>query len=99
MFWQFTLKSIEELNMVTNQDLLVEMFLIRLIYLKQIPKLDDLLSDLENTKDIKSTVNIENSNFTSSIKDKTESNNTPKSLNQIKKNVFANILHLYSLFL
>ena len=44
MFWQFTLKSIEELNMVTNQDLLVEMFLIRLIYLKQIPKLDDLLS-------------------------------------------------------
>ena len=84
MFWQFTLKSIEELNMVTNQDLLVEMFLIRLIYLKQIPKLDDLLSDLENTKDIKSTVNIENSNFTSSIEDKTESNNTPKSLDQIK---------------
>ena len=84
MFWQFTLKSIEELNMVTNQDLLVEMFLIRLIYLKQIPKLDDLLSDLENTKDIKSTVNIENSNFTSSIENKTESNNTPKSLDQIK---------------
>ena len=84
MFWQFTLKSIEELNIVANQDLLVEMFLIRLIYLKQIPKLDDLLSDLENTKDIKSTVNIENSNFTSSIEDKTESNNTPKSLDQIK---------------
>ena len=84
MFWQFTLKSIEELNIVTNQDLLVEMFLIRLIYLKQIPKLDDLLSDLENTKDIKSTVNIENSNFTSSIEDKTTSNNTPKSLDQIK---------------
>ena len=39
---------------------------------------------LQIIKDIKSTVNIENSNFTSSIEDKTESNNTPKSLDQIK---------------
>ena len=39
MFWQFTLKSIEEINMVSNQDLLVEMFLIRLIHLKQIPQI------------------------------------------------------------
>ena len=84
MFWQFTLKSIEELNMVSNQDLLVEMFLIRLIHLKQIPKLEDLLNNIENIENIKSTVNVENSNFTSSVENQTELNNTTKSLDQIK---------------
>ena len=84
MFWQFTLKSIEELNKVSNQDLLVEMFLIRLIHLKQIPKLEDLLNSMEDNEDIQSTVNVENSNFTSLPKNKIEPNNTTKSLDQIK---------------
>ena len=47
MYWQFTLKSLEELNIVANQNLSIEMFLIRLIYLKKIPKLEDLLNNLE----------------------------------------------------
>ena len=34
MFWQFTIKTLEELDVVSNQHLSIEMFLIRLIHLK-----------------------------------------------------------------
>ena len=33
LFWQFTLRTIEELDIVSNQNLSIEMFLVRLIYL------------------------------------------------------------------
>ena len=34
LFWQFTIKTLEELDIVSNQHLSMEMFLIRLIHLK-----------------------------------------------------------------
>ncbi len=36
LFWQFTIKTLGELDIVANQNLSIEMFLIRLMYLKQI---------------------------------------------------------------
>jgi DNA polymerase-3 subunit gamma/tau len=36
LFWQFTIKTLEELDIVSNQHLSMEMFLIRLIHLKAI---------------------------------------------------------------
>ncbi|MDC3014658.1 DNA polymerase III subunit gamma/tau [Candidatus Pelagibacter sp.] len=36
LFWQFTLKTLGELEIVNNQNLSIEMFLIRLIYLKSL---------------------------------------------------------------
>ena len=36
LFWQFTIKTLEELDIVSNQHLSIEMFLIRLIHLKNI---------------------------------------------------------------
>jgi len=48
LFWQFTIKVLEELDIVSSQHLSMEMFLIRLIHLKSI----------KNTPD----VNYENSN-------------------------------------
>jgi len=48
LFWQFTIKALEELDIVSSQHLSMEMFLIRLIHLKSI----------KNTPD----VNYENSN-------------------------------------
>ena len=33
MFWQFTIRTIEELDIVANQNLSIEMFLMRLMYL------------------------------------------------------------------
>ncbi len=43
LFWQFSIKSLEELDIVSNQHLSIEMFLIRLMhlsYVKQIKQLD-----------------------------------------------------------
>ena len=81
MFWQFTLKSMEELNMVSNQDLLVEMFLIRLTHLKYSPKLEELLNNIELPNDLNSINNIKINNLKPSNE---ESKNLIKSLDQIK---------------
>jgi len=53
LFWQFTIKTLEELDMVSNQHLSIEMFLIRLIHLKSIKK--NFNEDHEN-------MNLENEN-------------------------------------
>ena len=39
LFWQFTIKTLNELDIVSNQNLSIEMFLIRLIHLKDISNL------------------------------------------------------------
>ena len=59
MFWQFSIKSLEELNIVSNQNLSIEMFLIRLIHLKKIPKLEELLKNIETSQDKTSSKEIE----------------------------------------
>ncbi len=41
LFWQFTIKTLEELDIVSNQHLSMEMFLIRLIHLKDIKQDSD----------------------------------------------------------
>ncbi len=67
LFWEFTLKTLKEINMVANPNLLIEMFLIQLAYLKkkkvidnnkQIKLSNDLIKnvDLKNTK-IKEPIN------------------------------------------
>ena len=38
LFWQFTIKTLDELEIVSNQNLSIEMFLIRLLYLLNVPK-------------------------------------------------------------
>ena len=39
LFWEFTLKTLKEINLVANPNLLIEMFLIQLTYLKKmVPK-------------------------------------------------------------
>ena len=41
LFWQFTIRTIEELDIVSNQNLSVEMFLIRLMHLSSLKITDD----------------------------------------------------------
>jgi len=41
LFWQFAIKTLEELDMVSNQHLSMEMFLIRLIHLKDIKEVSN----------------------------------------------------------
>ena len=54
LFWQFTIKTLEELDIVLNQNLSIEMFLIRLIHLNSL-KLKNKIED-----DIKVDSSIEN---------------------------------------
>ena len=54
LFWQFTIRTIEELNIVSNQNLAIEMFLIRLMYIssfkstQQSFKIDEALNENNN---------------------------------------------------
>ena len=57
LFWQFTIETIDELDIVSNPNLCVEMFLIRLMYLKDFNKKN--YQDIKKTKDESHSVNIE----------------------------------------
>jgi len=43
LFWQFSINTLNEIDIVSNQNLSIEMFLIRLIHIKEIPNLSELL--------------------------------------------------------
>ena len=70
LFWQFTIETINELNIVSNPNLSVEMFLIRLLYLK----------DFENSKNNKLK---KNNDFDNAEEEKNIISNK-KTINQIK---------------
>jgi len=48
LFWQFTIKALEELDIVSNQHLSMEMFLIRLIHLKSIKNMSETSHESSN---------------------------------------------------
>ena len=74
LFWQFTLEAIEELDIVANQNLCVEMFLIRLMYLKGYKKNTNkdsiIIKDNVEKKNIKS--DSENHKIINQIKNITQ---------------------------
>ena len=81
LFWEFSLNILSEINLVSNQHLAVEMFLIRLMYLKK--------SDPKEIKPF-SILNDENNNKKTQLIDKNYKNkldkndNENKTINQIK---------------
>jgi len=48
LFWQFTIKVLEEIDIVSNQNLSIEMFLIRLLHLKEFLNIESVLGKNEN---------------------------------------------------
>ena len=69
LFWEFTLKAIREINIVSNQNLLIEMFLIQLIFLrkkKNLPK-DKINNSTNNIKNSE-RVNLKKNDTISQIK-------------------------------
>ena len=77
LFWQFTIETIEEINIVSNPNLSIEMFLIRLMYLKDFKKID--MNDPVEKKVLLESLSEEK---------KMSSNN--KTVNQIKNIVQQN---------
>ena len=84
-FWQFTLKTLEEIDLVSNQNLSVEMFLIRLIYLSEITKTHYENSDLQHSENKSIEINLNNqTKFENKNKNKNENENNGKTISQIK---------------
>ena len=73
LFWQFTIKVLEELDIVSNQNISVEMFLIRLIYLSSFKPKEKFLKKEDSPQYLKKA---DETNIISNFKTET--------INQIK---------------
>jgi len=85
LFWQFAIKTLDELDIVSNQHLSIEMFLIRLIHLKSIKNIsninyENLTNDDENTNQISRSQRDED-------RDLFEKNNRVETIGQMKNTV------------
>ncbi|WP_440930688.1 DNA polymerase III subunit gamma/tau [Candidatus Pelagibacter sp.] len=76
LFWQFTIKTLGELDIVSNHNLTIEMFLLRLIYLTGVK---------ENKPQTQNKLKVENSEKVELPEIKSDGNsNSNKTINQIK---------------
>ncbi len=78
LFWQFTIKALEELDVVSNQNLSIEMFLIKLMYITSIKSEDSKFQKNLLSKSIRKE-NVD-------IKSKNDVINQIKNVSQEKKN-------------
>ena len=101
LFWQFTIKTLEELEIVSNQHLSVEMFLIRLIHLSGIrpenKENDKILSSQESFQNgVKKTLSNKTNNQTiSQIKNINQENNLKPKLVSDDKTLNENIINSF----
>jgi|TARA_B110000211_G_C14067905_1_gene548544 DNA polymerase-3 subunit gamma/tau len=87
LFWQFTIKTMEDLKIVSNENLTMEMFILQLVHLKNIHESENNKIDLETSESL--TVDIKNK----TIEDTEDSiliKNQLKSTNQIKEKIIKN---------
>jgi DNA polymerase-3 subunit gamma/tau len=86
LFWQFTIKTLEEFDMVSNQHLSMEMFLIRLIHLKSIKNFSNTSYENMTPLDIKTdetaTTQKKGGDDLFEIKEKTETVGQMKNIAQ-----------------
>jgi len=86
IFWQFILKGIDELSVVSNPTLSLEMIIIRLLYLKDMPSYESLLDSVKKDYTSESGKNDNNeiriNNEKKIIKDENQTVKNPK--DQIK---------------
>ena len=102
LFWQFTIKTLEELDIVSNPNLSIEMFLLRLIYLSgtKVENENSAKSDVKQKKEIisgettnKDTVN-QIRNVTQEKKTKPEAQIETKTNNEVMINSFSKLLDI-----
>ncbi len=79
LYWQFTIKTLGELDMVSNQNIAIEMFLLRLMYLKKI----NIKPQTIEKKDLNEKNLLKNNNLTLN-NDDNNTNLKNKTISQIK---------------
>ena len=75
LFWQFTIKTLEEINLVSSQHIAIEMFIIRLLYLKEIRNTNNKDSQLGDKFEMEQSFNL---------KKPIENKNNNELINQLK---------------
>jgi len=109
LFWQFTIKTIGELDIVSNQNLSVEMFLIRLMHLKSLKSINDVSNEIDKietlekyneNKNIETTINNDAinqiKNVTQEKKVKLEKENEVKAEGNILINTLDELIDVCS---
>ncbi len=82
LFWQFTIKTLDELDIVSNQHLSMEMFLIRLMHLKNTKKRSEL--NFETSSDFNKNINQTSFSKNKDDKDFFEIKDKAEAIGQIK---------------
>jgi DNA polymerase-3 subunit gamma/tau len=84
MIWQFILKGIEELNFVPNHFLSFQMLIMRLVHLKDLPSLEQVIDDVINSDTLEIAKSPEQKGDFNEIKPGTIINKQTSAKTQIK---------------
>ncbi len=93
LFWQFTIKTLDELEIVSNQNLSIEMFLIRLVYLSGTKKKDEISEKKETTNEIPPKVDFRKEETVDQIKNITQEKKIKQKIQpEIKAETYKQII-------
>ena len=96
LFWQFTIKTIDELDIVSNQNLSIEMFLIRLIYLSSSRTQNFEIKDYKKEDEPQSKISVELKNDAiNQIKNITQEKKTKPEIRKEIKEEKKNLIHSF----
>ncbi len=106
LFWQFAISSLEEIDIVSNQHLSIEMFLIRLMHLSSVKsenKIENVEAHLESENFVKNTETELTSRTINQIKNVAQEEKTKpevqteiKAENKININAFEDLIEICS---
>tara|TARA_Y100000590_G_scaffold464145_1_gene632886 strand:- start:2518 stop:4209 length:1692 start_codon:yes stop_codon:yes gene_type:complete len=89
IFWQLILKVLDEIEVVSNPILSLEMLIVRLVHLKEMPSYENLIDSLKenNTDQIQ-----ENNNVISDLRNKKLTSSEENPINKISKDQIKNTI-------
>ena len=93
LFWQLTIKTIDDLRLVGNENLTLEMYIVQLVHLKNFDNKKETIKDSGQENDQK---NLPEKKFVSNNVDdniSTKTQNQLKSTNQIKTSPLKNLIN------
>ena len=93
LFWQLTIKTIDDLRIVGNENLTLEMYIMQLVHLKNIETKREVSNNIDNDGNLKQKnligENIKEDNLETNLS--TQVKNQLKNTDQIKKNPIKNL--------
>ena len=93
LFWQLTIKTIDDLRLVGNENLTLEMYIVQLVHLKNFDNKKETIKDFGQESDQQNSPEKKfvNNNLDDNISTKTQ--NQLKSTNQIKTSPLKNLIN------